>query len=219
MRQQFAAISKNLYRNPSVHVVVEDGRAFVRRSREKYRVLQATLVDTWASTAAGAFALSENNLYTTDAFRDYLTHMTDDGVMSFTRWGFSPPRESLRLVVLAVDALEQLGEREPWRHILIVREGTKDLSGIGAQDTVLIARKPFTPADLALARRAFKPLEAVYVPGDGIPNEFTRFLHAADRGQFFRSYRYDVTPVGDDRPFFFYTVQPRDLRAFLTGSQ
>src|SRR5262249_7732377 len=42
---------------------------------------------------------------------------------------------------------------------------------------------------------------------------------AADRGQFFRSYRYDVTPVGDDRPFFFYTVQPRDLRAFLTGSQ
>jgi spermidine synthase len=88
MRQRFAAVSKNLYQNPSVHIVVEDGRSFVRRSREKYQVLQATLVDTWASTAAGAFALSENSLYTTDAFRDYLTHMTDNGVMSFTRWGF-----------------------------------------------------------------------------------------------------------------------------------
>ena len=59
--------------------MVEDGRSFVRRSGDKYQVIQATLVDTWASTAAGAFALSENNLYTTDAFRDYLTHLTDDG--------------------------------------------------------------------------------------------------------------------------------------------
>ena len=59
----------NLYFRPDVHIVVEDGRVFVRRSSEKYQVLQATLVDTWASTAAGAFALSENNLYTTNAFR------------------------------------------------------------------------------------------------------------------------------------------------------
>ena len=84
-----------------MHLFVEDGRSFVRRSQEKYQVLQATLVDTWASTAAGAFALSENNLYTTDAFRDYLEHLTDDGLMAFTRWGFDPPRESLRLLSLA----------------------------------------------------------------------------------------------------------------------
>ena len=51
---------------PQVHIHVEDGRSFVRRSQDRYQVLQATLVDTWASTAAGAFALSENNLYTTE---------------------------------------------------------------------------------------------------------------------------------------------------------
>ena len=84
---------------------MEDGRSFVRRSTEKYQVLQATLVDTWAATAAGAFALSENNLYTSDAFRDYLLHLTDDGMLAITRWGFDPPRESLRLISLAIDAL------------------------------------------------------------------------------------------------------------------
>ena len=77
----------------------------MRRRSQHYQVLQATLVDTWASTAAGAFALSENNLYTTNAFVDYLSHLTDDGVMSFTRWGFDPPRESLRVVALAQAAL------------------------------------------------------------------------------------------------------------------
>jgi len=58
----------------------------VRRTTDKYQVLQATLVDTWAATAAGAFALSENNLYTTDAFRDYLSHLTGDGMVAVTRW-------------------------------------------------------------------------------------------------------------------------------------
>jgi hypothetical protein len=79
MRERFPDLSNRLYFRPEVRLFVEDGRSFVRRSQEKYQVLQATLVDTWASTAAGAFALSENNLYTTDAFRDYLGHLTDDG--------------------------------------------------------------------------------------------------------------------------------------------
>ena len=92
-----------------MHIYVEDGRSFVRRSTDKYQVMQATLVDTWASTAAGAFALSENNLYTTDAFRDYLSHLTDDGVVAFTRWGFDPPRESLRLVSLAMRSARPVG--------------------------------------------------------------------------------------------------------------
>ena len=105
-------LSHRLYFRPEVHLFVEDGRSFVRRSPEKYQVLQATLVDTWASTAAGAFALSENNLYTTDAFRDYLNHLTDDGLMVFTRWGFEPPRESLRLLSLAIEALGEVGETE-----------------------------------------------------------------------------------------------------------
>jgi hypothetical protein len=65
MQQRFADLSHRLYFRPEVHLFVEDGRSFVRRSPEKYQVLQATLVDTWASTAAGVFALSENNLYTT----------------------------------------------------------------------------------------------------------------------------------------------------------
>ena len=142
MRERFAGLSNNLYLRPEVHLLVEDGRSFVRRSTDKYQVLQATLVDTWAATAAGAFALSENNLYTTDAFRDYLLHLTDDGLIAITRWGFDPPRESLRLISLAIDALDQIGEKEPWRHVIVSRQGSTE--GYGALDTVLIARKPFT---------------------------------------------------------------------------
>ena len=219
MRGEFAWISRNLYRRPGIQIHEEDGRSFVRRSTEKYSVLQATLVDTWASTAAGAFALSENNLYTTDAFHDYLSHLNDDGVLAITRWGFEPPRESVRLLMLAREALAQLGETNPQRHVMVIREGSKkDLEGWGARDTVLISRKPFTDADVARAEGiiAKAKFQRIYLPGDGAASPFGQALLAKNLGEWLEQYPFDVTAVSDNRPFFFYTVQPRDLWNFLT---
>jgi hypothetical protein len=218
MRKRFPQLSQNLYLRPDVHINIEDGRSFVRRSPEKYQVIQATLVDTWASTAAGAFALSENNLYTTDAFRDYFSHLTDDGLLAFTRWGFDPPRESLRLLSLAMSALKDLGENNPARHVIVGRAGGKaDLAGWGATDTVIFSRKPFTDTDIARARQALEEahMSAVYVPGDAPVNPFGELLLAKDPAAYQHNYQFDITPVDDNRPFFFYTVQPRDVKAFI----
>ena len=215
MRERFTDLSRGLYLRPDVHITVEDGRSFVRRSTDKFQVIQATLVDTWASTAAGAFALSENNLYTTDAFRDYLLHLTDDGVVAFTRWGFDPPRESLRLVSLAIEALSQIGETDAWKHVIVGREGS--VEGWGARDTALISRKPFRAEDLDRARAmmAAAGMQTVYMPGVDIRNPFHDLLHSSDPAQYESRYTFDITPVSDNRPFFFYTVQPRDLWNFV----
>ena len=217
MQERFPKLSRNLYLRPEVRVFVEDGRSFVRRSAEKYQVIQATLVDTWASTAAGAFALSENNLYTTDAFRDYLSHLTDDGVVVFTRWGFDPPRESLRLISLGMEALRQLDEHDPAAHFIVGRApGPEGWD----KDTVLISRKPLAPIDVERARALFTHagMRPVYLPGADIRNQFHDLLHSPDPSQYWRNYTFDISPVTDNRPFFFYTVQPRDLWWFLTSA-
>ncbi|HTP35350.1 MAG TPA: hypothetical protein VMJ75_24405 [Candidatus Acidoferrales bacterium] len=219
MQQKFPQYSHGLYLRPDVHVHIEDGRSFVRRSTDRYQVIQATLVDTWASTAAGAFALSESYLYTVDAFRDYLSHLTDDGIVAFTRWGFDPPRESLRLVSLAIEALNQLGEANAAAHVIVGRSpGPPGWS----QDTVLVSRKPLGADDVARARALFAAakMEEVYVPGGPGHNQFYELLRASDPAEYQRTYTFDIKPVTDNRPFFFYTVQPRDLWAFLkNGSQ
>ncbi len=224
MREKFPQMSGGLYLRPDVHINIEVGRCFVRRSDDKFQVIQATLVDTWASTAAGAFALSENNLYTTDAFRDYLSHLTPDGLLTFTRWGFDPPRESLRLVSLAIAALGEMGQHDVWRHVLVGRSGGKsELHGWGALDTVMFSRMPLSDADVAHARQAFAEahMEEIYVPGDPPRNPFGQLLLAKDPQTWEHDYQFDITPVTDNRPFFFYTVQPRDLSAFIlqTGSK
>jgi hypothetical protein len=217
MRQRYPQYSNRLYFRPEVKIVVEDGRTFVRRSSDRYQVLQATLVDTWASTAAGAFALSENNLYTTQAFTDYLRHLTDDGLMAFTRWGFVPPRESLRVVSLAMAALKGLGENDPASHVIVLREDLQKLRGWGTKDTILISRRPFTPGDIAKVRKdvVTARMDLVYYPGTGEKTAFNDLLTAPDPSVFFDRYPFDVRPVSDDRPFFFYTVQPRDLWNFI----
>jgi hypothetical protein len=217
MREKFPQLSNGLYLRPDVHIHVEDGRSFVRRSEDRYQVIQATLVDTWASTAAGAFALSENNLYTTDAFHDYFSHLTDDGILAFTRWGFDPPRESLRLLSLASVALKGMGESNVAKHVIVGRADAKSIAGWGATDTVIFSRKPFTDADVARAREAFQQsgMAAVYLPGDPPANEFGQLLLAPDPAAYEAAYRFNITPVNDDRPFFFYTVQPRDVKSFL----
>src|SRR6266566_6677998 len=75
MRDRYADFAYHLYERPDVHMHVGDGRSFIRNATAQYDVVQMTLVDTWASTAAGAFALSENSLYTTQAFREYFEHL------------------------------------------------------------------------------------------------------------------------------------------------
>lgn len=220
MRERYRELSRGLYLRPEVRIFVEDGRSFIRRTDEKYDVLQATLVDTWASTAAGAYALSENNLYTVEAFVDYFSRLTDTGILAFTRWGFDPPRESLRLLALAREALRRLGENNPARHVLVLRESADQLRQWGATDTVVFSRRPLTAEDLRLAREAAERagLTIIYEPDAPLNTPFRRLITAADPAAFYDSYPFDVSPVTDDRPFFFYTVQPRDVIGYATSA-
>src|SRR5581483_8935340 len=142
-------------------------------------------------------------------------HLTPDGVLSFTRWGFDPPRESLRLISLARVALSRLGQTETWRHVAVMRENAENLRGWGARDTVLIFRSPMTGQDIArladaVARYHFA--DKIYLPGDAASTSaFAAMLLAPNAGKFLDDYPYDVSTVSDNRPFFFYTVQPRDV--------
>src|SRR5205814_9589467 len=116
MRDRFGAFSGGIYSHPRVRIVIDDGRSFVRRATTRYDVIQASLVDTWAATAAGAYTLTENTLYTVDAFNDYLDHLTDDGALTITRWVF----DGLRLVSLAQAACESRGW-DPRSRIAIIQ--------------------------------------------------------------------------------------------------
>ncbi len=207
LRGRFRKASHDLYSRPEVRAVVEDGRSFVRGTSERFDLIVGTLVDARTPAAAGTHALNESSIYTVEAFRDYLGRLNPDGLLSFTHWGFDPPRESLRLAALARAALEGAGVREPWRHVIVLRSQQDEPPAQGALDTVIISRAPFPVDDLERAAlEAIRGgLEILYMPGQAQDSLFSAVLAGPDPSSFFRTYRYDVRPVTDDRPFFFFT--------------
>jgi len=208
MRGRYAEYSYHLYDRPEVHIHVTDGRSFVRNAAQKFDVVQMTLVDTWASTAAGAFALSENSLYTVEAFRDYFDHLNADGMIAITRWEFQQPREALRVVSVAMQALHELGVADPRRNFMVVSQGELDEDGIPV--VVLAKKSAFTPQEeqAVLAHiKAFPELTPLYLPSAPQTNSFSGLIARNDPYAFARDYAYNVAPVYDNAPFFFFTLK------------
>lgn len=215
MLGEFRDYSGSIYAHPRVRSHVDDGRSFVRRSQEQYDVIQASLVDTWAATAAGAYTLTENSLYTSEAFGEYLDHLTDTGYLTITRWVF----DGLRLVSLAQDACAARG-LDAARHLAIVRHDRVA--------TFLLKKTPFSADDVLRLERVTKELgfTLLYAPGTEPPlaieepiemrrsgtsaADYRRLILAPDRAAFYASYPLDVRPTDDDRPFFFHTTRFRN---------
>src|SRR5579859_5600730 len=212
MRGRYADFSFHLYDLPQVHIHVQDGRSFIRSSPDKYDVVQMTLVDTWASTSAGAFALSENNLYTVEAFREYFDHLKPDGMIAITRWEFKRPREALRVVSQAIEALHQTGISNPQQHFVIVALG--DLDEDGMPVVVLAKKTAFTPEEedaVAIHCERYSQLNPLYLPTSRDSNAFSALIASNDPRAFARTYAYNVAPVNDNAPFFFFTVKARQV--------
>ncbi len=207
MRDRYADYAHNLYDRPEVHMNVSDGRSWIRSSNQQFDVVQMTLVDTWASTAAGAFALSENNLYTVEAFREYFDHLRPDGMIAITRWEFEHPREALRVVSVAMEALHRMGIANPARHFIVVSGGP--LLEHGVPVTVLAKKTPFTQQEEVTAREHLQNtrLEALYLPTTLPRNAFADLITSNDPYGFARSYEFNVAPVTDAAPFFFFTMK------------
>ena len=208
MRGTYKHLSDGLYDDPRVRIAIDEGRSFIRRSRQRYDVIQATLVDTWAATASGAFALTENTLYTVEAFTDYYDHLSADGVLTMSRWwSFASTPETVRLVVLAAAALEARGvaPADTRSHLFLAKKGN-----LG---TLLVKPTGFTADDearlaAAAAQYGFDVLLAPSVTRDGT---LTAMLAAGAWSDTVRAYPQNVLPPTDDRPFFFYFVKPGQL--------
>lgn len=204
----FADYGGGLFARQDVRLIQAEGRSFVRAGGAPYDLIQLSLIDTWAASLSGAYSLTEGYLYTVEAFQDYLELLSEDGVLSITRWLHQPPRETLKVVTVASAALAARGVEQPARHVAVIR-----LGNIG---NTLIKRTPFKDEELAALLRVAtqRGFRALHLPTAAGQNPISNYLEAAserEREAFVEDYPYDVRPATDDRPFFFQFGRWRDL--------
>ncbi len=206
--EDFGALSSQLYSQPNVNIVIDEGRNYIARADKQWDIIQSSLVDTWAATSAGAFALSENNLYTVEAFQDYLSHLSEDGIFTMSRWFHGDrPTETLRMTGVALAALEQMGVENPPDHIAIVAKPESLVA------TLLVKRTPFTLEDsqqiVAVAQE--KGWTVLQAPGVVAEAPVRDLIYNDDRAAYYRGSVADISPTTDDRPYFFYTLRLNNL--------
>ncbi len=213
VRNDFAEFSGHLYSRPDVQVAIADARGYIDRSAERYDVIQASLIDTWAAGGSGAFALSENSLYTQEAFETYYEHLTERGYLTVSRWYLPQrPAETMRLVATGMAGWSAGGVGDPRQHVAVIKSPTSGTPTEGLS-TVLFKRQPFTVEEIETLNRTAEELgyEVIYTPGCQTNEPVGAFIAADDHQTFIDAYPLDISPATDNRPFFFNLVLLGDL--------
>jgi hypothetical protein len=212
---RFGDFTGHLDRRPNITFVVDEARSYVARSHNTFDIIQISLTDTWAATAAGAFVLTENALYTVEAWKLFLDHLTPHGLLTVSRWYFlTRPSEIYRLTSLATAALQQLGVKDPRKHIMIVRAAPEASAaapnGLG---TILVSKEPFSSLAVdtveSIARRL--RFDLMLSPRSTLDPTFATIASGTDPGVFFASFPINIAAPTDDSPFFFHMLRLRDM--------
>ncbi|MGH8550247.1 MAG: SAM-dependent methyltransferase [Methylococcales bacterium] len=223
LRDRYATFSWNLYDRENVAIHVADARGFVEGQAAEYDLIQLGLQDSMGSSA-GLHALGENYLYTVEALKTFLNRLTPDGVLALSEWTKIPPRDTLKMFAMAVQALKDLGVQFPGRQLILVRSW---------QTSTLIVKNgmitdPEITRTLEFCRqRSFDP---VYFPG--IHAEQTNRYNKVREDYFFlgsqallsehssafqREYKFNIEPATDDRPYFFDFFKWRSLPEIISA--
>jgi spermidine synthase len=192
---------------PGVELVSDEARSWLTRTDDQYRVITMSLIDTWASTGAGAYSLSENGLYTSEAWHDFAKRLEPNGVFTVSRW-YHPksPGETARMLVLALDVLHAGGAKHPQDHIFVVQNDHVA--------TLLISRTPFSEADIDLmqAEATRMAFNMIATPRRAPSNPYLAEVWKPRDRDALRAWAdaqdLDLSSPTDDRPFFFNMLRP-----------
>lgn len=200
-----------------VNVIEAEGRGYVRRSQEQYDLIYLSIPIIKSSRSPEAFALTENFLFTVEAFDDYFSHLSDNG----------------RLVVVTHDKAEVLKTVLTAEESGYARNNFSNFydhvyaAGAGMNPWVVFQNTPLDSTtssllhNVTMATGNFNPAEAYFpyvsphdVPvllASGTPAELpmlSRELQGLADGDYQASQlvaasNFNLSPPQDDSPFFY----------------
>lgn len=214
-RDPFFKNFSNLNDIPNLKLHVDDGRSWFASTREKFDLVQMSMIDTWAATGAGAFSLSENGLYTLEGWRAFLKTLNSNGIFTVSRW-YSPDdvNETGRMIGLATAALLDAGVEDPRAHIFVAKANNIA--------TLVLSKAPFTDEQLRVLHQAvqqggWSELVSPDHPSDSaLLNRITYSRDPAALNRVLSSTYLDLTAPTDARPFFFNQLRIFDIPSLLT---
>jgi spermidine synthase len=199
----------DFFKTPEVRLVAGEGRHFVRRSTDRYDLIQLTGVDTVTAAASGAYVLSENYLYTVEAVQELLGALEPGGLVSFAvgHWSTDRPQVAGRILTVATEALRSRGVARPEAHVALVNSRTLFVN-------LIVKNEPLSAREIEVLAKEAERLEFEVLVLDGLGHptyeELAR-LEGEKLEEKIAALPFDVTAVRDDNPFFFNFYRFRNI--------
>jgi spermidine synthase len=222
MQGPFGEFSGNIYHPKISRVFTEDGRGFLQATAERFDLIQINLMESMGSASAGVYGVSENYLFTTEALMICLDRLRPGGILSVSRWMKNPPRDNIKLLAMAVEAIEKHGINDPARSMIMIRSWQTA--------TLLVKNGAFHKEEIETVKTFSKSriFDVCYYPGikEGETNVFNKLekdhlylaamkLLSPDRETFYTTYPFHVRPATDDSPFFSHSLKIDMLKQYL----
>ncbi len=138
----------DIFRNPAVHPHAAEGRSFLRSTDRKYDIIQIYSNHTSSSIAQGSGALSPVYLQTAEAYEEYFSHLTPNGVLHINHYGFP------RMITTAALAWKNMGRKDFRKHVALYFSPSEL-----TLPTLLIKMSPWTAAEIAELNTYLAPPE------------------------------------------------------------
>jgi hypothetical protein len=188
--------SRALLKDPSVQIVVDEGRSALMRDKNRYDVVQMTGIDTWTALASGGYVMAENYLYTREAITSMYRHLAPGGILQISR--FAQAMEATRLLSNVDSALRALGVASIERSVMAL--ATPDV-----MMSVQIKKGEFTAAEQASTTKFAEDngIFILYLPDRPLAGFVDDFVRAPDKQRAIEAFPADISPTSDDKPYFF----------------
>ena len=219
---RFGEYSGRILEHARIRIHVGEARGFLQKTSDKYDLIQIPLFDSFTTAVAGVHGLNENYLYTVEALQQALKRLDAQGIIALTSWIKLPPRNSLKLVASAIEALDQAGIDNISSRLVLIR---------GWQTSTLLIKNGEISAGEIDAIKSFceqRSFDLVYYPGMPISeaNRYNRLetsyfydgvqaLLGEQRDRFLQHYKFNLEPTSDNRPFHFHFVKWKVLKELI----
>lgn len=229
LQGNYADYSGNIYNREGIKILTGEGRSVLKGLEQKFDLIQISLIGSSNTASGGFYSISENYLYTVEAFMDFWQHLSGGGKLGITRWLKFPPREIVRLCSISLEALSRMGIEKPENHLAIIRSwGTS---------TLILSKKEMEEEEIRTIKDFCdkRNFDTVYFPG--IKEEEANTNHILEQSyyyqeidqlvnsfkenklkDFYDSYFFNVSAVTDNQPYFFYTLKWRNIPMIIKST-
>ena len=223
MQDRYRRFSGNVYNPDECQIFIEDGRGYLQRTKEKFDLIQLSVSQSMDSASSGVYSLNENYLLTREALRTCINRLNPGGLISISQWIKDPPRESMKLLAMAIDALEAEKKNAPESIIMIRSWQTA---------TLLIKNGIFSPGEIEKTKTFCKDRLFDLCYYSGITRDETNVINrmnesyffvaakkllSKEREQFYQEYPFDIRPATDNKPFFSHFFKTSILEKYLSS--